>query len=534
MAKGYLAFVLHAHLPFVRHPEYDTFLEERWLFEAITETYIPLLKFFEQAQQEGVPFQVTLSFSPSLLAMLEDPLLQERYRAHLTLMIELAAREQERNQSEPHFGWLAAMYHNLFSEALNIFDRCDGRLAKPFHALQEHGVIELITTAATHGFLPLLAAQPRTVEAQLAIGLDYFEEVFGRRPQGMWLPECAYCPGLEQVLRRHGIRFFFTESHGIEHASVSPFHGVHAPIYTPSGVAAFGRDQGSTRQVWSAREGFPGDPEYREFYRDIGHDLDFDYIRPYLPGEVRADTGIKYYRITGPTTWKTPYHPDAAREKAAQHAGDFLNQRMAHIDYLHSVMEDTPPIVVAPFDAELFGHWWFEGPQWLDFLIRKAAYDQDIIELTSLSSYLERHPVHQLSTPCTSTWGHRGYFETWLNEQTEWIYVHLLECGRRMEALANQFADGAPDALSERALNQCVRELLLAQSSDWPFIISNGTSAEYASRRVKDHVSRFVHLANAVECGAVDERTLQAIEQIDNLFPAIDYRYYGSRSTDTR
>jgi 1,4-alpha-glucan branching enzyme len=525
MAKGYLAFVLHAHLPFVRHPEYEGFLEERWFYEAVTETYIPLLKFFNRLVDENVPFQITVSISPSLLAMLEDPLLQERYHRHLRNLITLAEREQERTQHEGHFQWLAGMYLNLFQEAEDLFLKCDGKLSALFKSLHEKGVVELITTTATHGILPLLSAQPKTVEAQLITGFEYFESVFGFRPKGMWLPECGWTPGLDDLLRREGVRFFFLESHGIDHASVMPFHGVHAPVYTPAGVAAFARDQGSTKEVWSAREGFPGDFDYREFYRDIGHDLDFESIRPYLAGDVRCDTGIKYYRITGPTPHKQPYNPDIGRDKAALHAGVFIDKRVAHAEYLHSVME-TPSIIVAPFDAELFGHWWFEGPQWLDFVIRKAAFDQDTLELITLSRYLDRHPVHQVGDPGTSTWGHAGYFDTWLNRGNDWIYNHLIECGQRMESLATRHSKDKVPANTRRALNQCVRELLLAQSSDWPFLITNGTSAEYAARRVKDHVSRFHYLADAIEQNDINEEYLLTLEHVDKIFPNVDYRHY--------
>jgi len=525
MSKGYLAFVLHAHLPWVRHPEYDAFLEERWFFEAVTETYIPLLKFFRQLVEERVNFKLTLSISPSLLAMLEDELLQERYRDHLQKLIRLAEREQDRLAHDGHLKWLAGIYRDLFRQALDIYTEFDGRLCTPFRKLHERGVLELITTSATHGVLPLLAAQPKTVEAQVVTGLDYFESVFGFRPQGMWLPECGWAPGLDTLLRREGIRFFFVESHGVDHASVRPLHGVYTPIYTPAGVAAFGRDRASTKEVWSAEEGFPGDPDYREFYRDIGHDADFHYIQSAMGGDVRSDTGLKYFRITGPTPHKEPYNPDVGRDKAALHAAVFLDKRVSQVEYLHSVM-GVPPIVTAPFDAELFGHWWFEGPQWLDFVIRKASFDYDDVELTTLSGYLDRHPVHQVAQPATSTWGHAGYFETWLNSSNDWIYDHLIECGRRMQGLAERHGRGRVAPLHERVLNQCVRELLLAQSSDWPFIISNGTSAEYATRRVKDHVSRFHTLADALDNDRVDQEALSVLEYLDNLFPDVDYRLY--------
>lgn len=524
MPKGYLGFVLHAHLPFVRHPEHERFLEERWLFEAMTETYIPLIKLLDRLAGEGVPFGLTISISPSLLAMLEDPLLQERYSAHLGRLIELCDKEIDRTRGDPVLNRLAWMYRGLFIEAREVFEERFGRrLSLAFKSLAGGGRVELMTTAATHAVLPLLS--PEAARCQIRTGLEHFERVMGFRPAGMWLPECAFSQGLDEVLSREGIRYFILESHGIEHASVTPFYGVYAPVFTPSGVAAFGRDQGSTRQVWSAREGFPGDPVYREFYRDIGHDLDLGYIGPYIEDGVRVDTGLKYCRVTGPTSWKEPYDPDAARQRAAGHAGDFLMRRVSHVEYLSSVME-TAPIVVAPFDAELFGHWWFEGPQWLDFVIRKAAYDQEAVGLTTLSAYLDRHPVHQRAVPCASTWGHGGYFEAWLNGKTDWTYPLLEDACRRLSALAARHSRGRPRALTRRALNQCVRELLLAQSSDWPFMINNGTSAGYAARRVRDHVARFDFLAGSVENGAVDEEALAAIEYMDNVFPHADFRCF--------
>jgi 1,4-alpha-glucan branching enzyme len=527
MPRGYLAIVLHAHLPFVRHPDYESFLEERWLYEAITETYIPLLRYFERLVEDRVESHVTVSLSPTLISMLEDPLLQERYDDHVGKLVALAERELDRTRYDPHLNWLAGMYRDLFVRTREYFQRHGGRLSRPLLRLHELGVVELVTTAATHGILPLLLGQPKTVEAQLSIGFEYFQSVFGFRPSGMWLPECAYCPELEQILRRHDVRYIVLESHGIDHATPTPWYGVHAPIYTPSGVAAFGRDQGSTKEVWSAQQGFPGDPDYREFYRDIGFDLDFDYIRSVMGFDVRAMTGIKYHRITGRTPHKRAYDPEVGRHTADVHAQAFMDRRAAHIDAL-ARYADAPPIIVAPFDAELFGHWWFEGPQWLDYFIRKSVYDQDKYELTTLDGYLDQHPVHLSASPGTSTWGHGGYFETWINGRVDWIYNHLTECAERMQELATTFyRAGHPASQTERALNQCVRELLLAQSSDWPFIISQGTSSQYAERRVRDHVARFHFLACALESGRVDEESLRALEYVDNLFPELDYRLFA-------
>jgi len=526
MGKGYLAFVLHAHLPFVRHPEYDQFLEERWFFEAMTETYIPLVKMMDRLSEEGIRSGITLSISPTLLSMMEDPLLIERYEAHLERLIELSEQEMERTSYDPHLNSLARMYHHLFSEAMDVFVRRYNRqVSRAFKRHCEEGSIALITTSATHAVLPLFTSHKRSVEAQIIVGLEYFESVFGFRPSGMWLPECAYSPALDPILEREGVRFVFAESHGIEHAREFPFYSVYAPVFTPSGIAVFGRDSESTRQVWSAQEGYPGDPYYREFYRDIGYELDIDYIGPYIVDGIRVDTGIKYHRITGRHPHKQLYIPEMALQRAAEHAGDFLFKKVSHIEYLCTSMK-TAPVIIAPFDAELFGHWWFEGPLWLEFVIKKASYDQDVIELITIPEYLKRHPVHQVTIPNTSTWGYKGYFDTWLNSKTDWIYPLLYECASTMHSLAKRFSSGRVKALTRRALNQCLRELLLAQSSDWPFIIHNGTAEAYAVRRIKEHIARFTYLADSIKRDRIDPQYLRAIEEMDRIFPRIDYRIF--------
>src|SRR3989338_8418812 len=324
MEKGLLALVLHAHLPFVRHPEHEYFLEESWLYEAITETYIPLIHVFEGLERDRVPFRITMTLTPTLISMLQDGLLQDRYVRHLDKLIELANKEVERTRFQLAFHDTALFYYWQFAEAKKTFDRYQRNLVHAFKGFQERGSLEIITCGATHGFLPLQRTRS-TVRAQVLTAAKQYEQVFGRKPLGIWLPECGYFPGVDNILKEAGIRYFFTDTHGILHASPRPKYGVFAPLYCPSGVAAFGRDVESSKQVWSAVEGYPGDYEYREFYRDIGFDLDFHYIKPYIhPDGIRINTGMKYWRITGDSEYKEAYQPEWAREKAAIHAGNFL------------------------------------------------------------------------------------------------------------------------------------------------------------------------------------------------------------------
>jgi 1,4-alpha-glucan branching enzyme len=327
------------------------------------------------------------------------------------------------------------------------------------------------------------------------------------------------------VLQEANIRWFITDTHGVLHAHPRPRYGVFAPVFTPNGIAAFGRDLDSARQVWSKHEGYPGDVNYRDFYRDIGFDLDFDYVKRYLPANgTRGFTGLKYFRITGESNDKLPYERAAALQTAANHAQHFLEARIGQIRHLAGIL-DRPPFVLSPYDAELFGHWWYEGPEFLDYLVRKAYYDQDVFSLITPEEYLRMHPTNQIAKPAASSWGEEGYWRVWLNETNEWIQPHLHVAQERMTGLARQYP--APDPLQRRALNQAARELLLAQSSDWPFILRTGTSPDYARKRVKDHLLRFIALHGQLTGTGVDEKWLQQVEWRDNLFPEINYRYWA-------
>lgn len=528
MPTGYLSLVLHAHLPYIRHPEHEDFLEEKWFFEALTETYIPLIHVFEKLIADEVPFRLTVSLSPPLMSMMTDPLLQHRYIKHLEKLIELSEKEVSRTYGSP-FHETAKMYRHRFKQARATFcDRYGCNLIHTFKYLQEAGRLEIITCAGTHGYLPLMI-HDESIRAQVQAAVHLYAKYFGQKPQGIWLPECGYKKGIDNILKEFDIKYFFTDTHGVLYASHRPRFGVYAPIYCPSGVAAFGRDPESSKQVWSSQEGYPGEYDYREFYRDIGFDLDFEYIKPYIhPDGIRTHTGIKYHRITGKTQNKEPYDLWRALEKAAVHAGNFMFNREQQVKYLSSLME-RPPIIVAPYDAELFGHWWFEGPDWINFLIRKIAYDQNNIELITPGDYLKKHPWNQVAIPCSSSWGNKGYHEVWLCSANDWIYRHIHLATERIIELANSYTD--PDSVTRRALNQAARELMLAQSSDWAFIMSTGTMVNYAVKRTKTHLQNFLRLYDDIKNNRIDIGWLSYLEFQNNIFPDIDYRWYRSKTS---
>ncbi|HHX74188.1 MAG TPA: DUF1957 domain-containing protein [Firmicutes bacterium] len=527
MSKGYLALVLHAHLPYVRHPEYTYSLEEKWYFEALTEAYLPLLAVFSRLHEDGIPFRITISISPTLAAMWRDNYLKEKYHAYLTRLLYLADKEVIRTAGDAAFAPLARMYRFRLQQAYyDYFEHYQGDLVAAFRNLAETKKVELITSAATHAYLPLLYTQPEAVYAQLSLAVEQHTELFGSPPRGIWLPECAYDYGLDELLAELGINYFFLAAHGIYYAVPRPAYGTFSPIITPAGVAAFGRDEETGKQVWSKTEGYPGDFTYRDFYRDIGYDLPLDYIGPYIhPDGIRVHTGFKYYRITGKTAHKEPYDPKAAQKKLAEHAGNFMFNRERQIEYAAGRM-NRPPIVVAPYDAELFGHWWYEGPAWLEDFFRKAHCDQEIFTTITPSEYLQLGLPLQEAQPSASSWGNHGYHEVWLNRSNDWLYRHLHMAAERMIRVAGDFPDAR--GLKRDALNQLGRELLLAQASDWPFIMTAGTMVEYAKQRAGDHLIRFNRLLEQLYHNQIDETWLRKLEAADNIFPFLDYHIFAS------
>jgi 1,4-alpha-glucan branching enzyme len=522
---GSLALILHAHLPFVRHPEHEHFLEEDWLFEAITETYIPLLQMMARLVNDNVPLKLAMSLTPTLCAMFEDELLRARYVRHLDLLIDLAARERKRNQNHPELAELSQFYFELFSASRRFFAdewKCD--LLAAFRQLRDAGALEIIGCAATHGLLPILQQQSNAAaRAQVLIGRDVYVDLFGASPSGFWLPECAYTPGLDSILQEANIRWFVLDAHGLLLGNPQPQRAIYAPCYTPAGPAAFARDRDSSRQVWSAEEGYPGDPAYREFYRAVGFDLPLEHLGPVARG-VRKFSGVKYHRITGRKKEKEIYDRAEAEKAADAHATHFLEQRRAQ--FRHLSVHDIAPIIVAPFDAELFGHWWFEGPRFLELFVRKAAFEKDF-RLTTASDYLATHPTQQTIEPAASTWGDQGHLQVWIDQSNSWIYPQLHNAALRMNKLANTHKNDS-DEQTNRVLKQLARELLLAQSSDWAFLMRTGTAREYATKRTLEHLDRFNKLHDQFVAGALDEKFLADCEWRDNLFPNLNWRYYCS------
>jgi len=527
-SKGLVALVLHAHLPYVRHPEYERFLEENWLYEALSETYLPLLRVFRGLERDGIPFRLTISLSPTLTSMLEDNLLCERYLKHLERLIELSELEHNRLAGDSAGLKVAGMYRDLCLKNRDDFlELYDGNIIEGFRHFQKLGNLELITTTATHAFLPMYQEKPDMIRNQILIALENHDRLFKAMPEGFWLPECGYYPGLEDLLKPYGIKYFFSSAHAVLHADERPDYGVYAPLRTPNGIAVFGRDRAASNAIWSARDGFPGHPDYRDFYRDIGFDLPEEYIGPYaIEAGSRVNTGFKYHAITGDTDLKVLYDPEKGQARARIDAATYLQNRILQCETISEHM-DRPPLIVGPFDAELFGHWWFEGPAFLDAFFREFhSTDHDLMQVTP-SEYLHVWPHNQVTRPAFSSWGDKGYGQVWLDGSNDWIYRHTHKIVERMAELVEKFPN--EKGLKLRTLNQAARELLLSQASDWPFIIKTGTTVPYAERRVQSHISNFNRIYESLCRNTVKTEWLTKLEKRNNIFKDIDYRVFKKR-----
>ncbi|SMC20735.1 1,4-alpha-glucan branching enzyme [Clostridium acidisoli DSM 12555] len=524
MKKGYVSIVLHSHMPFIRHPEIKDPMEEKWLFEAMNECYIPLINVYDGLINDKIKFKITMSITPPLMSMLEDDYINERYTDYLNKSIELTEKEIIRTKNNKELNKLSIFYNERFNKLMDTYKKYNCRLMNAFKKFDKLGCLEIITCSATHALLPLLSINPETIKAQLSTGVQHYIDVMGHNPTGIWLPECAYTYSLDSILKEYGIKYFIAESKAVLYASPRPRYGTAAPIATPNGVCAFGRDMDSSYQVWSDFMGYPGDFNYREFYRDIGYELPMDYISPYINSSgIRLDTGVKYYKITGKTDNKELYNRDIAMEKVKEHAAHFSACRNEQIGGLYSHM-DKPPIITCPYDTELFGHWWFEGPDFIDAFIRKSSESSCDYELTTPKEYLCNNPVVQCSSPNPSSWGENSDYSVWINGSNQWIYRDLHRAEEVMVRLANTYKN--PNDVQKRALNQAARELMLAESSDWPFIIKNNTTVNYAIKRINTHLDRFNTIYEEITKDTINIKKLSQIESLDNIFPNVNYKIY--------
>jgi len=617
---GAFTFVLHSHLPYARLAGRWPHGEE-WIHEAASETYIPLLDALYDLRDDGVDFKITIGITPVLAEQLSDADVCDHFDEYLDDKIARAKKdvlrfrgdlwEAENNPPEAkpvdrvdaeeaklerpdrkkieaakiesdtkkeeaakqaeepekpwwvgnkHLEYLASFYQAFYEKIKTSFDKRYNRdIVGAFKVLQDEGYVEIITCAATHGYLPLLG-QDAAIRGQLKTGVESYKRLFGRAPRAIWLPECAYRPayynedgsvrpGIESFLAEQGIKLFFSETHLITGGapvgvaageaigpygeikrrylipmSVVPHPGFEASTFNAyyvsdttkgdhaeshSGVSIIGRNDETGQRVWSADWGYPGDFDYREFHRKDG------------------ESGLQYWRVTGAKVDlgdKDFYHPDWAANKVRMHAQDFVGL-VERIHQSRSSYGMDYGLISSNYDTELFGHWWFEGVDWLKQVLRGLA-ESESVDLTTASEHITNYPPEQILHVPEGSWGAGGTHFTWSNVETEWMWPPLHEAENRFKNLANKHHDDYGDAHLRGVMNQAARELLLAESSDWPFLVTTGQAKDYAIQRFSQHLERFTSLVDSIERGEPDGSLAAELWEKDRLFENIDYRWW--------
>ena len=517
--------LLHAHLPYVRHLEYPSFLEEDWLFEALHETYIPLLRILEDLDRSGHDFRLSICFSPTFTTMCLDEPLQERFVTYLNSRIELGEKEVARAKKEaPEVLKIATFYLEQAKSNLAFYENYGRNILTGYRKLSEKGRVELVATAATNAYFPLYRNYETAIRAQIELGVKSHIRVFGEAPRGFWLPECGYYPGVENILSEYGIKWIQLPSQSVITAKNRLEKADHAPtLVGDSQITSFIRDWSLTNLVWSDAYGYPCDPDYREFYRDIGYDLPMSYIQPYIHDDIRVFTGYKYWAITSQTAVeKKVYDFTRAEAKVQLHAENFLYHIRRRGIALTSETGDEPVYTIC-FDADLFGHRWFEG---LSFIRQILLSDpgKTGISFTTPSEFLGCFVPTERGYFNECSWGKGGFSDVWLDGSNAWIYRHTHKAIERMQELSFRFP--AQSSLKARFLNQAAREVLLAMASDWPYIMYDKTSVNYAEKRLRNHLGSFNVVYSNMCKNAVNTEWLIKAEKRNAIFPEIDYNIF--------
>ncbi len=534
---GRLCLVLHGHLPYVLHHGLWPH-GEAWLFEAAVETYLPLLELLDELAGDDAPIGITIGLTPILLEQLTSDHFKAGFVRYIHERIESARRDAREfaSRNGGQFESLARRWEQWYQDRLAHFQKIRQDIPAAFARHAGSGLVEFLTSVATHAYLPLLL-HDGSLRAELAAGAALTRKHLGVTSNGLWLPECAYRPseenwrspvlnqetrqraGLETFFPNVGVDHFFVDTHLIANAqplAVIKADGPHAtheslvfwdakrgwgspldPVGVvsdprPPSVFAFARHPRVSEQVWSGLIGYPGAAEYLEFHFKHG------------------DHGLRYHRVTNhhvPMHQKAPYDPELIAGKVFEHADHFCKVVR---ETLREYTEQTGRIgtIVAPFDAELFGHWWFEGPRFLRDVILTLAHDRSVA-LTTTKQALKESPAEKVVRMPEGSWGEGGHHHVWLNEQTRWLWEMEYRAEDRFQRMLSDLP-WRTNAPVRQMLESAARELLLLQSSDWPFVIHSGSAVDYGISRFTGHATRFDRLANV----AVDIAAGQKIDPV--------------------
>ncbi|MDR2071977.1 MAG: DUF1957 domain-containing protein [Spirochaetaceae bacterium] len=530
MNKPCLCIIINGHEPFVSFSGAAVLSpEEQNFFEAVSETYIPLLELFGRLENSGVPFRLGMVLSPSLCAMFQDKRLMEKYLAWLDKRIDFGRHELDRSGSDAELSSLSRFYFNQDIERrISLTERYGMDLLGAFAGFQKKGRVEFLGTAATAAFLPFYASMSEAVHAQIETALIHHRRYLGRAPSGFWLPDLGWTAALGQDLMEYHFSYTVVDSHALILGRPPARAGIFNPVKTPSGLTVFARDITALTDLKELIKVRPG--IYQMHFLDAGYELSLEALKPLLgPGDCRCSTGYRYWQEDGKK--KTLYKPQEARELACEQARDFLALRLSRLEEARRHLENEA-VSVWVIDAAGLGHGWYEGPFFLEALIHEIAL-RGTVDILSPQDYLDQGSdlPFQISEPEYSSSLRDGYGGMLLDASNDWIYRHIFRSIQRMIEMTERFP--ADTGLKERALNQAAREILLAQSTDWSKPLNpqgdEKTTREYAEKELEGALRNFTTIYEALGSNHISTEWLAALEKRHALFPYINYRVFGKK-----
>ena len=489
---GTFSLVLHTHLPWVAHN--GTWpVGEEWLHQAFTGSWRRVLRVLETLAEHGYADVATLGVTPVVAAMLDDPYC-------LSEIHSWAGRWQLRAEelsARPGMGDLAEYERGEAVACLEDLQRrwLTGGLSSVLRPLIDFGTVELLSGPATHPFQPLLTE--RFAAAQLRTGLSDARLRFGSAPGGIWAPECGYAPGMENFYAASGVTHFLVDGPAV-HGDT----GFARPV-GDSDVLAFARDLDISYRIWSSRTGYPGGSSYRDFHT-------FDHASGFRPARV-TDPAV-------PSEAKQPWDPRLASAAVQHDAQDFVAAVVRRLTQLRE-QHGREALVVAAFDTELFGHWWYAGPQFLDAVLRMLPAAG--VRLRTLRGAREAGLVAGRVELPASSWGAGKDWRVWDNSGVTELNDEIAHMQKRLFSLLDELPEGSG---RNPAADQLVREAFLLSSSDWAFMVSRDSAAGYAWQRARRHAERFNALADALEAGTDANRLAAELRAVDGPFGHLDAR----------
>jgi len=519
--KYAVSLVLEAHLPFVKefNKEEDKSHagEEERFFEYISETLLPLLEVFHRLETDHVPFRIALAISPVLCHMLGDEHLQKKYLTYIDKQIEFGRNELERTKDNAEINKLSQFYYDkAVDRRIAYTERYEQNLLKALDFYRRKGKVEILASCATNAFLPFLSHNPESLQAQVETPISCYRRLFNS-PQGFWLPRLGWTPAIEPYIRAYNYTYTIVDTHGLLLGKPTAERGCFYPVKTPNGTFILARDLYAIREM----DKIAADDSYRNNNRDVGYELPPKVISQFLNTEGgRSRTGFKYWARKQDTI----YAPKTASAKVLECTRVFLENTITRLEEVSKNMEEIP-ISLHTQTCDFFGRFWHEGPEFIETLFRMASQYKDIKFLCpSEYIFMQNLSSLQVVSPEFSSNGANGYAEPWLDVSNDWIYRHLYRAMERMTELAERFPDDT--GLKERALNQAAREVLLAQSSDWPELLFNQDSTEFARNQAENALRNFTTIYEALGSNYISTEWLTTLERKHNIFPNINYRVF--------